>query len=91
VTSKQILDLLSKGIALELHASMKYMWQHILVKEIEGVVVENLFRDVTIAEMKHAEGLAERLVFLNGVPPIDSSSSSVLTHLMLLQTGAYQA
>jgi len=26
VASKQLLDLLTKGIALELHVSMKYMW-----------------------------------------------------------------
>jgi bacterioferritin len=69
VVSKKLLELLNKGIALELNVSIKYMWQHILVKGIEGAVVENLFRDIAITEMKHAEDLAERLAFLNGVPP----------------------
>jgi bacterioferritin len=69
VVSKKLLELLHKGIALELNVSIKYMWQHILVKGIEGAVVDNLFRDIAITEMKHAEDLAERLAFLNGVPP----------------------
>lgn len=69
MASKQLLDLLTKGIALELQVSMKYMWQHILVKGVEGAVVEKLFRDIAITEMKHAETLVERLAFLNGVPP----------------------
>lgn len=67
--SKQLLDLLTNGISLELHASMKYMWQHILAKGLNGAIVQKLFRDVAITEMKHAEYLAERLAFLNGVPP----------------------
>jgi bacterioferritin len=69
VASKKLLELLNKGIAIELHVSIKYMWQHISVKGIEGAVVENLFRDIAISEMKHTEDLAERIVFLNGVPP----------------------
>jgi bacterioferritin len=62
------LELLNKGIARELQVSIQYMWQHILAKGIEGAVVENMFRDIAITEMKHAEDLAERLAFLNGVP-----------------------
>ena len=69
MASKQLLDMLTKGIALELHVSIKYMWQHILVKGLEGAVVEKLFRDIAITEMQHAEDIAERLAFLNGEPP----------------------
>jgi bacterioferritin len=68
VASKKLLDLLNKGIARELRVSIQYMWQHILAKGIEGAMVENLFREIAIAEMKHAEDLAERLTFLDGVP-----------------------
>ena len=68
MASKQLLELLNKGIARELQVSIQYMWQHILAKGIEGAVVENTFRDIAITEMKHAEDLAERLAFLNGVP-----------------------
>jgi bacterioferritin len=68
VASRELLELLNKGIARELQVSIQYMWQHILAKGIEGAVVENMFRDIAITEMKHAEDLAERLAFLNGVP-----------------------
>ena len=67
--SKQLLDFLSKGIEFELQVSMKYMWHHIFVKGLDGAVVEKLFRDLAIVEMKHAEALADRLAILNGVPP----------------------
>ena len=68
MASKKLLELLNKGIARELRVSIQYMWQHVLAKGIEGAIVENLFREIAIAEMKHAEDLAERLAFLNGVP-----------------------
>ena len=69
MASKKLLQFLAKGIELELHASMKYMWQHILVKGLEGATVEKLFKDIAITQMKHAENLTKRMVFLNGVPP----------------------
>jgi bacterioferritin len=68
-TSKQLLDFLSKGVALELNLSIKYMWQRLLVRGVEGAVVENLFKEISATKMRHAEALAERVVFLNGVPP----------------------
>jgi bacterioferritin len=60
---------MSKGIEFELQVSMRYMWQHIFVKGLDGAIVEKLFRDLAIVEMKHAEALANRLALLNGVPP----------------------
>jgi bacterioferritin len=67
--SKQLRDMLSKGVTLELNLSIKYMWQRILVKGVEGAVAETLFGDIANMKRKHAEALAERLAFLNGVPP----------------------
>ena len=67
--SKQLREMLTKAISLELNLSIKYMWQRILVKGVEGAVAENLFKDISIMKRKHAEALAERLAFLNGVPP----------------------
>lgn len=46
------------------------MWQHIQATGTDGAVVEGVFRKIAIAEMKHAERLAERLDYLNGVPTI---------------------
>ena len=68
LVSQKLLDILNKGIARELQVSIQYMWQHVQVTGIDGALVEDVFRKTAIAEMKHAERLAERLDYLNGVP-----------------------
>ncbi len=68
MASEKLLELLNKGIARELQVSIQYMWQHVQVTGIDGAVVDSTFRKIALAEMKHAEKLAERLDYLNGVP-----------------------
>jgi bacterioferritin len=68
MVSKQLKDLLNKGIARELQVSIQYMWQHTQVTGLDGANVQNTFRQIALAEMKHAEKLADRLDFLDGVP-----------------------
>jgi bacterioferritin len=68
MSSQKLLEFLNKGIARELQVSIQYMWQHIQVTGIDGVKVANIFKETAIAEMKHAEKLAERLDYLDGVP-----------------------
>ena len=68
MTSRKLTDLLNKGIARELQVSIQYMWQHVLAKGIESVAVEDIFREIAITEMKHAEEIAKRLAYLGGAP-----------------------
>ena len=68
--SEKLLDFLNKAIARELQVSIQYMWQHVQVTGSDGAVVEDIFRKTAIAEMKHAERLAEQLDYLNGVPTV---------------------
>jgi len=68
MVSQKLLELLNKAIAAELQVSIQYMWQHIQVTGIDGVIVTRIFKETAIAEMKHAEKLAERLDYLDGVP-----------------------
>ena len=70
LVSEKLLDLLNEGIAKELQVSIQYMWQHVQVTGLDGTVVKDIFRKISINEMKHAEKLAERLNYLNGVPGI---------------------
>jgi bacterioferritin len=65
--SEKLLEFLNKGIARELQVSIQYMWQHVQVTGLDGVTTEGVFRKIAIAEMRHAERLAERLDYLNGV------------------------
>jgi bacterioferritin len=67
LVSEKITDFLNRAISQELQVSIQYMWQHVQVTGIEGSFVEDIFRKTAITEMKHAERLAERLDYLNGV------------------------
>ena len=82
VASQKLLEFLNKGIARELQVSIQYMWQHVQVTGINGALVEDTFRKIAIAEMKHAERLAERLDYLNGVPTIEPNPIFVGDNLM---------
>ena len=68
MASKKLLEMLNKAIAMELQVSIQYMWQHVLATGVDSVAVADVFKDAAITEMKHAEALAERLSYLDGVP-----------------------
>ena len=70
MASKKLMELLNSGIARELQVSIQYIWQHVLAKGIESVAVEDIFREIAITEMKHAEEIAERLAYLGGTPTL---------------------
>jgi len=82
LASEKLLKLLNKGIARELQVSIQYMWQHVTAKGVHGAVVEGLFREIAIEEMKHAEALAERIAFLNGIPTVKPDDIHIGTDVL---------
>jgi bacterioferritin len=66
--SDKLKAMLNKAIAREIQVSVQYMWQHIQVVGVKGVAVQDKFKQTAIAEMKHAEKIAERLWYLGGTP-----------------------
>jgi bacterioferritin len=66
--SEKLKELLNKGIAREIQVSVQYMWQHVLATGIKAAAIEDLFKEIAITEMKHAEAVAERLAYLGGIP-----------------------
>ena len=68
MTSKKLLDMLNDAIARELQVSIQYMWQHVQWSGVKGFAVQEELKKVAITEMKHAEAIAERLVYLGGTP-----------------------
>ena len=66
--SKEILDLLNQAIAREIQVSIQYMWQHVQWSGVKGFAVQDELEKIAIAEMKHAEKIAERLYYLGGIP-----------------------
>jgi bacterioferritin len=66
--SQKLKDMLNDAIAREIQVSIQYMWQHIQVIGVKGIAVQDKFKVTAIAEMKHAEAIAERLWYLTGTP-----------------------
>ena len=65
---KKIIDLLNKDRADELGAIMQYMGHHYEAEGMQSPEIIEMFKSTGIDEMKHAEALAERIVYLGGVP-----------------------
>jgi len=68
MASKQLLDMLNTGIAREIQVSVQYMWQHVLWSGVKAFAVQGELKSIAVAEMKHAEAIAERLAYLGGTP-----------------------
>ena len=66
--SKKIIDALNEDRGYELAAIMQYMGHHYEAEGIESPAVIEIFKKTSIDEMKHAEALAERIVYLGGTP-----------------------
>jgi len=69
--------MLNQAIARELQVSIQYMWQHVQWKGVKGYAVSDEFKKIAIAEMKHAEKIAERLWYLGGKPTTKPNSINV--------------
>jgi bacterioferritin len=66
--SEELQGLLNEAISRELQVSIQYMWQHVLWRGVKGLAVKDVFRKISIVEMKHAEAIAERLAYFGGMP-----------------------
>lgn len=66
--SDDLKNKLNEAIAREISVSVSYMWQHVLMTGVKGFAVRDEIKKIAIAEMKHAEEIAERLVYLGGKP-----------------------
>jgi bacterioferritin len=66
--SQELKDMLNDAIAREISVSISYMWQHVLLTGIQGFAIRGEVKKISIVEMKHAEQIAERLVYLAGKP-----------------------
>ena len=94
--SKKVIDLLNKARARELTAISQYMSQHYELEDSDFGKLASKFKEIAIAEMKHAEKLAERILFLKGEPTSKPDALAkkgqqipqMLTTNMALEVGA---
>jgi bacterioferritin len=75
--SDKLKEMLNDAIAREIAVSIQYMWQHVQVIGVKGIAVQDQFKETAIAEMKHAESIAERLWYLDGTPTTKPSPITV--------------
>jgi len=66
--SDKLREMLNDAIAWEIGVSIQYVWQQVQVIGVKGIAVQNQFKQIAMAEMKHAESIAERLWYLEGIP-----------------------
>jgi bacterioferritin len=75
--SPALTEMMNKAIAREIQVSVQYMWQHVMAKGLESAEIADVFEDVAVAEMKHAEKIAERLFYFDIVPTTKPSPIQV--------------
>lgn len=66
--NKKVIDLLNKARASELTAISQYMIHHYELEDTDFGKLAKVLKKTAIEEMKHAEKLAERILFLGGTP-----------------------
>jgi bacterioferritin len=66
--TKKVIDLLNEARSRELTAILQYMVQHYDLTNQDYGKLAKVLKATAIVEMKHAEALAERIVFLGGTP-----------------------
>jgi bacterioferritin len=94
--SQKVIDLLNKARARELTAISQYMSQHYELEDSDFGKLASKFKEVAITEMKHAEKLADRILFLKGEPTSKPDALAkkgeqipqMLTTNMALEAGA---
>jgi bacterioferritin len=66
--SQKVIELLNEARARELTAITQYMAQHYQLEDNDFGKLAKKIKEIAIQEMKHAEALAERILFLKGEP-----------------------
>ncbi len=66
--SPKLTEMMNEAIAGELQAIVQYMWHHIMVKGLNSASLMDVFEDIAMDEMKHAEKIAERLFYFDVAP-----------------------
>ena len=66
--NKKVIGLLNEAREKELTAISQYMTHHYELEDCDFGKLASKLKEIGIAEMKHAEKLAERILFLDGEP-----------------------
>jgi bacterioferritin len=79
--SGTLTDLLNKAIAREIQVSVQYMWQHVMAKGLESAAIAEVLKETAVAEMKHAEKIAERIFYFDITPTTKPDPIKIVSSL----------
>ena len=66
--SQKLIEAMNEALTEELASVIQYLWDHILARGMESPAISDMFKEISMVEMKHAYALAERIDLLGGVP-----------------------
>ena len=66
--SPKFIEALNEALTEELASIIQYLWDHILARGLESPAIAEMFKGLSMVEMKHAYSIAERIDLLGGVP-----------------------
>jgi bacterioferritin len=66
--SPEFIEALNEALTEELASIIQYLWDHILARGLESPAIAEMFKALSMVEMKHAYSIAERIDLLGGVP-----------------------
>ncbi len=75
--SQKVIELLNQARARELTAITQYLAQHYELEDKDFGKLASKLKEIGIQEMKHAEKLAERILYLNGEPTSKPDETSI--------------
>ncbi len=87
---QKIVDLLNKNRANELIAILQYMNHYYRVVGKDFLTLRDLFRELGIVEMQHAESLAERISVLGGEPISKTAAIAQNTDLQVIEADSME-
>jgi bacterioferritin len=79
--SGKLIELMNRGIAREIQVSVQYMWQHVMAKGLESAEIADVLKGIAVEEMKHAEKIAERLFYFDGIPTTKPAPIAIVSSL----------
>lgn len=83
---QEIIDMLNKNRANELIAIMQYMNHHYQVTGENFLQLQDIFKELAIVEMQHAEALGERISLLGGDPVSRAEAIKQFSNLSVTET-----
>jgi len=66
--SPAFIDALNEALSEEMASAIQYLWHHIMARGLASAAIADMFKKLSMAEMRHGYSIAERIDLLGGLP-----------------------